>query len=74
MKDEYIEALEALTLPVEEGRLEVTHQRALRAALAAFDDNSFGVAGSPDLNVRTWMACGLPPILGIITWSVCVEW
>ncbi|CAL5219282.1 g1085 [Coccomyxa viridis] len=51
VKEEYIEALEALTLPVEEDRLEATHERALSAALATFDENSFGVTGSPDLNI-----------------------
>ncbi len=60
MKEEYIEALEALTLPVEEDRLEATHERALSAALATFDENSFGVTGSPDLNVRASIACSPP--------------
>lgn len=52
MKEEYIEALEALPLPAEDDRLEAAHTRALAAALAAFDKDSFGVAESPDLNVR----------------------
>lgn len=51
VKDEYIEALEALVLPVDEDRLEATHKNSLAAALASFDKDSFGVAGSPDLNV-----------------------
>ena len=57
VKEEYIGALEALVLPVEEDRLEATHNSALSAALAVFDENSFGVTGSPDLNVRPWTAC-----------------
>lgn len=70
MKEEYIEALEALVLPVEEERLEATHQRALSAALAAFDENSFGVTGSPDLNVRTWVCLPSSLILAMITRAV----
>ena len=46
-----MEALEALPLPVEEAALEAVHERALGNALKAFDSESFGVAGSPDLNV-----------------------
>ena len=52
VKEEYIQELEALALPVEENRLEAMHQTALSAALATFDENSFGVTGSPDLIVR----------------------
>ena len=46
-----MEALEALPLPVEEATLEAVHERALGKALKAFDSESFGVAGSADLNV-----------------------
>ena len=56
MKEDYIGALEALALPVDEDRLEAAHERALSAALASFDKSSFGVAGSPDLNVRSLTA------------------
>ncbi len=51
MKEGYVEALEALPLPVEEATLEAVHKRALGKALEAFNNESFGVAGSPDLNV-----------------------
>ena len=45
--------MEALPLPVAEAALDARHERALTAALAAFDKDSFGVAGSPDLDVRS---------------------
>jgi hypothetical protein len=51
VKEGYVETLEALPLPVEEATLETVHERALGKALKAFDSESFGVAGSPDLNV-----------------------
>ncbi len=72
MKEDYIEALEALTLPVEEDRLETTHKRALSAALATFDENSFGVTGSPDLNVRSWIACCSPSSIALQHGPTCV--
>ena len=53
VKEDYVESLEALPLPVAEDALDARHERALTAALAAFDADSFGVAGSPDLDVRS---------------------
>ena len=53
VKEDYVESLEALPLPVAEVALDARHERALTAALAAFDKDSFGVAGSPDLDVRS---------------------
>ena len=53
VKEDYVESLEALPLPVAEVALDARHERALTAALAAFDEDSFGVAGSPDLDVRS---------------------
>ena len=53
VKEDYVESLEALPLPVAEAALDARHERALTAALAVFDKDSFGVAGSPDLDVRS---------------------
>ena len=53
MKEDYVESLEALPLPVAEAALDARHEDSLTAALAAFDEDSFGVAGSPDLDVRS---------------------
>jgi len=75
VKDEYIEALEALVLPVDEDRLEVTHKNSLAAALASFDKDSFGVAGSPDLNVSPLFLCGVDQLSSIklFSWQISTE-
>ncbi|CAK0744999.1 hypothetical protein CVIRNUC_001589 [Coccomyxa viridis] len=61
VKEDYVESLEALPLPVAEAALDARHERALTAALAVFDEDSFGVAGSPDLDIlrdALMLGCG----------------